>query len=375
MAWSEAATWGSAAQTEISDTDVPSSDDGLQSLSEDSDDDFETADEWIVQGGNITPVSIEELPAPQSSSDVHGQNLEETTEKDGEQDEDICETDPIDSKKKKKPSQRERRLRRQALLHQRQHLLHVYKDQGDVFAAAVTQASTTGHVDLVNKDAMQKLLTEESGKRLVTTKEVSAATGPRQERWKLAGEAELTNNFLKLGAFHESTATEKAAHGRPLPMMCVWSEDGDLLKCRACVCGNIEEVDPTQQSWTAQAEPSSLFGVLKLGRMRRWAISKHDVKGAFLNAKIPDGKLVIVSPPPIWVKWGLVPPGTLWTLDAAVYGLRESPKWWGDERDKQLRNVKWTDTKMKRPYFLERCSADSQLWFIRDATPDRKSVV
>ena len=27
------------------------------------------------------------------------------------------------------------------------------------------------------------------------------------------------------------------------------------------------------------------------------------------------GRLVIVSPPPIWIKWGLVAPGTLWTLD------------------------------------------------------------
>ena len=52
-------------------------------------------------------------------------------------------------------------------------------------------------------------------------------------------------------------------------------------------------------------------------------------------------KLVIVTPPEQWVKWGLVPAGTYWTLDRAVYGLRESPKLWGDERDKQLRAAKW----------------------------------
>ena len=82
---------------------------------------------------------------------------------------------------------------------------------------------------------MQKLVSEESGKRLVTTKEVTASTGAVQEQWKLAAESELTNNFLALGAFHDSTAEERAAHGRPLPMMCVWSQDKDYMKCRACV--------------------------------------------------------------------------------------------------------------------------------------------
>ena len=113
-------------------------------------------------------------------------------------------------------------------------------------------------------------------------------------------------------------------------------------KCRACVCGNFAEVDPTLQSWTAQAEPSSLIAALKLGRMRKWRVSKHDVKGAFLNAKIPEGKIVIVQPPAQWVKWGLVKPDVTWTLYKAVYGLRESPALWGEERDRTLRNLKWS---------------------------------
>jgi hypothetical protein len=169
------------------------------------------------------------------------------------------------------------------------------------------------------------LIKEESSKRLVKSQEVRGSTGPVQERWKTAAEAELTSNFVQMGAFHESTSEELAMHGRPLPMLCVWSQQDDYYKCRACVCGNFAEVDPTQQSWTAQAEPSSLIAALKLGRNREWTASKHDVKGAFLNAKIPEGKIVIVSPPEQWVRWGLVPAGTYWTLDKAVYGLRESP--------------------------------------------------
>ena len=133
------------------------------------------------------------------------------------------------------------------------------------------------------------------------------------------------------------------------------------------MCGNFAEVDPTQQSWTAQAEPSSLLSAIKLGRTKGWMMSKHDVKGAFLNAKIPEGKLVVVSPPGQWIEWGLVPRGTLWTLDKAVYGLRVSPRLWSDERDKQLTQVRWkVETK---EYYLNRCTADSQLWRIEEVAP------
>ena len=87
------------------------------------------------------------------------------------------------------------------------------------------------------------------------------------------------------------------------------------------------------------------------------------MKGAFLNAKIPDGKLVIVQPPAQWIKWGLVPPGVTWTLDKAVYGLRESPALWGEERDRVLRNLSWSVK--GESYNLEQCSGDSQIWYVR----------
>ena len=70
-------------------------------------------------------------------------------------------------------------------------------------------------------------------------------------------------------------------------------------------------------------------------------MSKHDVKGAFLNAKMPEGRIVVVAPPDQWVKWGIVEPGILWTLDKAVYGLRESPALWAKERDERLEELRW----------------------------------
>ena len=182
---------------------------------------------------------------------------------------------------------------------------------------------------------LQKLGALEPGKRITPTNQVTKSEGTEQENWKLAAEVEIQSNFIDMHAVHESTDAERAAHGRPLPMLCVWTmtennKQETRFKCRACVCGNFAEADPTLQSWTAQAEPSSLLAALQLGRMHQWKVSKHDVKGVFLNAKIPDGKIVIVQPPAQWVKWGLVRPGVTWTVDKAVYALRESPALWGE---------------------------------------------
>ena len=75
----------------------------------------------------------------------------------------------------------------------------------------------------------------------------------------------------------------------------------------------------------------------------------------------------------MWIKWGLVPAGTLWTLEKAVYGLRESPFLWSQERDTQLLALRW---KVKERVFrLERCSADSQVWLLREDHPDRNTLL
>jgi hypothetical protein len=212
---------------------------------------------------------------------------------------------------------------------------------------------------------MQQIIKEE-GKVIVPASKVRNSVGPELEKWKLAAESELTKNFKNMGAMRKTTPEELRQHGRPLPMLCVWSqeESRDYHKCRACVCGNFAKVDPTQQSWTAQAEPSSLFASLKVGRTSNWTISKHDVKGAFLNADIPKGRIVVVSPPAQWIQWGLVEADTLWTLEKAVYGLRESPALWSAERDSQLLKAEWSVG--KKTYYLRRCPSDSQVWLITE---------
>merc|ERR1712219_86143 len=132
-------------------------------------------------------------------------------------------------------------------------------------------------------------------------------------------------------------------HHRALPMKVVWCvKSGGRYKCRAVVCGNFATRDPTEQVWTAQAETASVMCALRLAILRDWEVSKVDVKGAFMYAPLPDDMHVVVRAPQSWSKLGIVRQGTFWTLRRAVYGLRCSPKAWGDERDRCFRSLAWS---------------------------------
>ena len=92
-----------------------------------------------------------------------------------------------------------------------------------------------------------------------------------------------------------------------------------------------------------------------------------------MNASLPKGQFVVVQPPDLWVKWGLVPAGVTWTLDKAVYGLRESPFLWSQERDKQLTMVRWTVD--GKSYRLRQGDADSQLWYLQEDIPGTGKIL
>ena len=83
--------------------------------------------------------------------------------------------------------------------------------------------------------------------------------------------------------------------------------------------------------------------------------------------------LVIVRPPSAWVRMGLVPRDTLWTIKKAVYGLRCSPKAWGEERDQKFRQLRWSIK--GESYRLTQCINDSQVWkVIEDCGDEREQL-
>ena len=185
-------------------------------------------------------------------------------------------------------------------------------------------------------------------------------------QWYQAAEKELMESFQGMGAVSITTPEEKARCHNVLPMKAVWTEKpGGRHKCRGVICGNFQQKDPTEQVWTAQADTASVMAGMRLAQLRRWNLAKLDIKGAFMYAPLPQDTLIIVRPPAAWIRMGIVPIGTLWTVRKAVYGLRVSPRAWGQERDAKFAAAVWQVDGQK--YRLKQCHNDTQVWqIVRD---------
>ena len=79
-----------------------------------------------------------------------------------------------------------------------------------------------------------------------------------------------------------------------------------------------------------------------------------------------------MRPPQAFVEFGIVEPGTVWRLFRAVYGLRISPKAWGQERDKEMR--KMTITIKGVSYHLRQSHIDQSVWSIAPGPPTPQGV-
>ena len=55
---------------------------------------------------------------------------------------------------------------------------------------------------------------------------------------------------------------------------------------------------------------------------------------------LPPDRVVIVIPPRVLVDMGFIPEGQYWLLSRALYGLRECPRLWAQERDARLKCLK-----------------------------------
>ena len=69
-------------------------------------------------------------------------------------------------------------------------------------------------------------------------------------------------------------------------------------------------------------------------------IASLDVTAAFLNADLPPGRVVVLRPPTVLYKLGLIPTGfRVGRVHRAVYGLREAPSLWSNERTKVMETM------------------------------------
>ena len=91
-----------------------------------------------------------------------------------------------------------------------------------------------------------------------------------------------------------------------------------------------------------------------------------------MYAPLSDDVHVVVPPPSSLWKWASLPPGELWTLHRAVYGLRVAPRKWPIERDASLTGLTWEvngDT-----YYLKQCASDTHVWRILKVVDDTEKL-
>ena len=71
-----------------------------------------------------------------------------------------------------------------------------------------------------------------------------------------------------------------------------------------------------------------------------FAFAFLDVTNAFLNVPLPENREVILKPPSIVYKLQLMPPSHAWLVHKTIYGLREVPNLWLNERTESTTKIK-----------------------------------
>ena len=76
--------------------------------------------------------------------------------------------------------------------------------------------------------------------------------------------------------------------------------------------------------------------------------------------------MLLLRPPYIYVKAGLVEPDEYWMVKKAIYGLKESPLLWSKERDRKLAKliIEIEKDGIKEEYILKKLQSDPNTWHI-----------
>ena len=219
----------------------------------------------------------------------------------------------------------------------------------------------------------------------VTSKSVASFQGAMRERW-LASIYKEIENFLQNMAIEDADPSlvvrwksmGKILPGKwPLPCQMVFvlkpltqsQQQGSdnqaeyKHKSRLVICGNFASWGEHSTN-TTNLDAPLLRLMLSLACSKETTWSSIDITSAFLNADIHDVDTVLVTPPPILVKMDIVKPNTVWHVKKAIYGLREAPRLWQQERDQKLRDLefKYQD----KLAHLVQSYIHPSLWFIAE---------
>eukprot|EP00971_Amphidinium_carterae_P104160 2062740-Amphidinium_carterae.1 len=190
--------------------------------------------------------------------------------------------------------------------------------------------------------------------------DIKASSGAEREKWVAAAKKEIdtliaSKTISSITLAQRDTLKHKCkADGSQyseLPCKGVFTIKPDKYKARICGCGNFEhdtygttatnEMDACIMRYLLSWHASKLTQDGKpVPEDDQQVLSSLDYTGAFLNAELPEGRVIVLRPPAIFTWLGIIPPNTYWLLHRALYGLRESPMLWGNTRDKGFTDVR-----------------------------------
>ena len=191
----------------------------------------------------------------------------------------------------------------------------------------------------------------------VTSDEVYKSTGETRKKWLSSAETEVGNltnprsTEHKTGALStlnpeqkeklKSEARSKGYQYIELPAKVVWTVKPDKFKCRIVACGN-QTQDVYGRTSTTDLDAAMFRFILS------WTASSYDhslasldITAAFLNAELPPGRIVVLRPPTILYRLNVLPPRFCWRVHRAIYGLREAPNLWSEERTAAMKKVRF----------------------------------
>ena len=139
------------------------------------------------------------------------------------------------------------------------------------------------------------------------------------------------------------------------------------FKSRIVARGNYDESEDEKDTYAGGADATAVRTAIRIAALRKYVLRTKDVSTAFLNAEHGiKGQLLLLKPPAIYVKAGLVGPDDYWLVKKAIYGLKESPLLWSKERDVKVSKTKIKmmckeDPTVEVEYFLKKIQGDPNL--------------
>ena len=96
----------------------------------------------------------------------------------------------------------------------------------------------------------------------------------------------------------------------------------------------MDQSEDEKETYAGGADATAVRSAIRIASFRKWGMWAKDVSTAFLNADYNiKGELLVLNPPNVCVKAGLVSEHEYWLVKKAMNGLRESPLLWSIERD------------------------------------------